>query len=213
MDPSGLYCLGARYYDPVAGHFLSADPLGQAGSLDLHGFCLGDPVNRFDPTGRFGNTKILTMNQNFLIANLGLQGVTGEFDGATATQIAESEVILNSKFPDDYKSFLREFGASLFTEDVVFEPIEPSPWAVDGNECFDVFYGITKDSGFDICQINSRLKGEIPNGTIAIGHDSGSNKIILCLVTNRVLFFDKDTGATFLVANSFGDFLEAFRRR
>ncbi len=58
MDPSGFYNLGARYYDPIAGHFLSPDPLGHAGSMDLYSFCSGDPINRFDPTGRFatGNT-------------------------------------------------------------------------------------------------------------------------------------------------------------
>jgi RHS repeat-associated protein len=56
IDPSGFYNLGARYYDPLAGHFLSADPLGHAGSMDLQSFCNGDPVNSFDPTGRFGKS-------------------------------------------------------------------------------------------------------------------------------------------------------------
>jgi A nuclease of the HNH/ENDO VII superfamily with conserved WHH len=28
--------------------------LGHAASMDLHSFCNGDPLNRFDPTGRFG---------------------------------------------------------------------------------------------------------------------------------------------------------------
>jgi RHS repeat-associated protein len=54
IDPSGFYNLGARYYDPLAGHFLSPDPLGHGASMDLYSFCGGDPVNRFDPTGRFG---------------------------------------------------------------------------------------------------------------------------------------------------------------
>jgi hypothetical protein len=36
------------------GHLLSAGPLGHAGSMDLHSFCNGDPINSFDPTGRFG---------------------------------------------------------------------------------------------------------------------------------------------------------------
>jgi hypothetical protein len=33
---------------------LCADPLGHVASMDLHSFSLGDPINRFDPTGRFG---------------------------------------------------------------------------------------------------------------------------------------------------------------
>jgi RHS repeat-associated protein len=53
-DPSGLYSLGVRYYEPLAGRFLSSDPLGHAAAWDLYSFCNGDPLNRFDPTGRFG---------------------------------------------------------------------------------------------------------------------------------------------------------------
>jgi RHS repeat-associated protein len=54
IDPTGLYCIGARYYDPEAGRFISADPMGFAGGSDLQSFCQGDPVNFFDPDGRLG---------------------------------------------------------------------------------------------------------------------------------------------------------------
>jgi RHS repeat-associated protein len=52
IDPTGFYDLGARYYEPTSGRFLSADPLGQAASPSLYDFVGGDPVNFFDPTGR-----------------------------------------------------------------------------------------------------------------------------------------------------------------
>jgi len=52
-DPTGNYYFGARSeYDPVAGRFTSADPLGHGASMDLYSFCGGDPVNTFDPDGR-----------------------------------------------------------------------------------------------------------------------------------------------------------------
>jgi RHS repeat-associated protein len=54
VDETGLVYLGARHYDPLAGHFTSADPLGHNGSQDLYTFAGGDPVNFFDPSGRFG---------------------------------------------------------------------------------------------------------------------------------------------------------------
>ncbi len=54
VDESGFVYLGARHYDPVAGRFASADPLGHAASMDLYSFAGGDPVNFFDPSGRFG---------------------------------------------------------------------------------------------------------------------------------------------------------------
>ncbi|MEW6306011.1 MAG: DUF6531 domain-containing protein [Verrucomicrobiota bacterium] len=53
---SGLYNLGARYYDPVAGRFLSPDPLGHDSDASLYSFANGDPVDYFDPDGRLAST-------------------------------------------------------------------------------------------------------------------------------------------------------------
>jgi hypothetical protein len=58
MDPTGFYYLGARYYEPTSGRFLSADPMGQAASPSLYDFAGGDPVNFFDPTGRIFGTGL-----------------------------------------------------------------------------------------------------------------------------------------------------------
>jgi RHS repeat-associated protein len=54
IDPTGFYYLGARYYDATSGRFLSPDPAGHNGSWDLYSFANNDPVNQFDPDGRFG---------------------------------------------------------------------------------------------------------------------------------------------------------------
>ena len=51
-DITGLYCLGNRYYDPIAGNWLGADPLGHKADPSLYAFCNGDPVNSFDSDGR-----------------------------------------------------------------------------------------------------------------------------------------------------------------
>jgi RHS repeat-associated protein len=53
-DETGLYWLGARYYDPVSARFMSPDPMGHAASMSLYDFCNGDPINRFDADGRYG---------------------------------------------------------------------------------------------------------------------------------------------------------------
>ncbi len=52
IDPTGFYWLGARYYEPTSGRFLSADPLGHGVSPSLYDYADGDPVNRIDPDGR-----------------------------------------------------------------------------------------------------------------------------------------------------------------
>ena len=48
---TGLYYMRARYYDPQLGKFLSEDPIGVAGGLNLYGYVGNDPANRTDPFG------------------------------------------------------------------------------------------------------------------------------------------------------------------
>lgn len=41
----------ARAYDPALGRFLSADPIGVGGGINLYAYAGGDPVNLVDPGG------------------------------------------------------------------------------------------------------------------------------------------------------------------
>ena len=50
-DETGLTYMQARYYDPVIGRFLSADPIGYADQLNLYAYVGSDPINQSDPTG------------------------------------------------------------------------------------------------------------------------------------------------------------------
>jgi len=52
VDETGFYYMGARYYDPEAGRFISPDPMGHGASMSLYDFANADPVNRIDPDGR-----------------------------------------------------------------------------------------------------------------------------------------------------------------
>jgi RHS repeat-associated protein len=51
LDPTGLYKMGHRYYDPSLGRFTQPDPSGQETNPYLYGG--GDPVNNTDPSGLF----------------------------------------------------------------------------------------------------------------------------------------------------------------
>lgn len=60
-----LYYFGYRYYDPNSCKWLSRDPLGEQGGVNLTAFCENDPINSVDPFGLAGYFFGGTGNHNF----------------------------------------------------------------------------------------------------------------------------------------------------
>ena len=54
--PNGAVLCGHRWYDPNNGRWLSRDPSGYKGGINLYGYCANDPVNRCDPRGLWSIT-------------------------------------------------------------------------------------------------------------------------------------------------------------
>ncbi len=50
-EESGLHYNHHRYYDPIAGRYISSDPLGLAAGPNTYAYVENDPVNHIDPTG------------------------------------------------------------------------------------------------------------------------------------------------------------------
>jgi len=52
---TGLYYIGARYYDPALGRWLSMDPqlgkLSAPQTLNRYVYCVNNPLRFTDPTG------------------------------------------------------------------------------------------------------------------------------------------------------------------
>ncbi|MBX7226399.1 MAG: hypothetical protein K1X55_10235 [Chitinophagales bacterium] len=49
LDSTGLYYMGARYYNPRLGRFISEDPVWHT---NLYSYADNDPINKIDPEGR-----------------------------------------------------------------------------------------------------------------------------------------------------------------
>jgi len=81
LDPSGLYKLGSRYYDPNLGRFTQPDPSGQESNTYL--YAVGDPINNSDPTGLFSFSDILDKGSDVFgvvtgcLAGIGAAAETG----------------------------------------------------------------------------------------------------------------------------------------
>ena len=54
-DQTGLYFYRARYYDPLRQRFVSEDPIGLAGGVNLYAYVNGNPISYTDPLGLMGN--------------------------------------------------------------------------------------------------------------------------------------------------------------
>jgi len=56
---TGIYFYRARYFDATTGRFVSGDPFGFNGGINLYRYVLNQPVNNTDPLGLTCTTRIM----------------------------------------------------------------------------------------------------------------------------------------------------------
>ncbi|NJQ02519.1 hypothetical protein HCK00_18725 [Streptomyces sp. PLAI1-29] len=88
LDPTGLYKMGHRYYDPHLGRFTQPDPSGQETNPYL--YASGDCVNRTDPTGLFSFSDVFDTGSDIFgvvtgcLGGIGAAAETGAITYASA---------------------------------------------------------------------------------------------------------------------------------
>jgi RHS repeat-associated protein len=144
-DPTGFYWMGARYYEPTGGRFLSADPMGHGASMSLYDYASNDPVNYFDPDGRFAtnvvngrngvtNSSTAPTTLNYVASQVGAIGGS-LFDYSVNTVVAVSD-------PMTYVNGAVNFGRNINT---VYESdglVTASSYALTSWNVGAVFSGI-----------------------------------------------------------------------
>lgn len=56
--------MGTRYYEPASGRFISPNPYGHEGSIDLYSYAMGNPVTYCDADGRFASAVYEQAKEN-----------------------------------------------------------------------------------------------------------------------------------------------------
>ena len=72
---TGLHYNYHRYYDPATGRYLTPDPIGLNGGINLYAYVQNNPVNFIDPKGLKGGVFIPI--RNILKKHLGAGDVLG----------------------------------------------------------------------------------------------------------------------------------------
>jgi len=55
---SGLYLTHYRAYSPIHGRWLSRDPIGELGGVNLYAYVNGNPISNVDPLGLMGSNGV-----------------------------------------------------------------------------------------------------------------------------------------------------------
>ncbi len=117
---SGLHYNLNRYFDPATSRYLTPDPIGQLGGLNLYAFANGDPINFVDP--------------------LGLQAIPADYDGTDRFGVFLRGAIqaLPEALRDSVGAALQELldPAALATAATIFaawglSQLTPFGWAAD----------------------------------------------------------------------------------
>lgn len=160
--------------------------------------------------------------------------ITSHGQGASEAQVAEIESKISSELPHDYREFLlRQNGGRPSSNTVVEYVAFRATWVVNarlqkiaGEGLLAYLYSADKSSRvswheayWGLVEVEQR----IPLDTIPIGHDPGSNEILLGIrgiSRGKVFFWLKDYASTNddaeptyenvgFIANSFTEFLES----
>jgi RHS repeat-associated protein len=126
-DGSGLLYMRARYYDPDLGRFITKDPIGFAGGVNLYAYVGGNPVGLIDPLGLCRGNKSFSE----LVKPIDLSQVRPRFYYIDATKPLWQKVNEYTEYPPRWAT-----GIYLFSEN----PLSPISLPLVPHEALQVYH-------------------------------------------------------------------------
>ncbi len=186
---SELYDFGLRMYSPAEGKWLSRDPAGEDGGLNLYSFVDNDPINRFDQRGAKGE-PIESGDAPLLDSEISSQGLGTEVPGWDPSDSSFNPVnqnlaaklsLLAYSDPREIQSRAGSFGFSRvrpvgFTEvgpnvDTVFDAQGFTAYDPESNTALVAFRGTAsgKDVAVDLAGLLVNGSGLLGEGKVHAG--------------------------------------------
>jgi RHS repeat-associated protein len=118
---TGLMFYRARWYDPHQGRFISEDPIGLAGGINVFAYVENKPLRFTDPSGLcYQNPK--PCDRSIEAVKEAANGVTNKINGASVGVYNGSPII---KFPDDYPQTIDKLNnAGYYSGIFAFNPFD-----------------------------------------------------------------------------------------
>ncbi|MFA1794448.1 MULTISPECIES: SMI1/KNR4 family protein [Bacillus] len=150
--------------------------------------------------------------------NFDLNHYTSRNEQESKRKIKAFENELNINLDEVYKEFVIRYGGSTIQADnVLFPSLEENPLASNNHLRLGLFYGFgVDDTDFDVKSMTVTYEEQMPDWIIPIADGDGGDQICLGVKgeeTGKVYFWDHEltngVKDTFLVANSFSDFIQS----
>jgi len=176
---TGLLYYGFRYYDPESGRWLSRDPIGETGGVNLYGFVGNDGINAYDYLGYIKIGFLHLEDDRSLLENI------GDYFGATASGFGQGAFNAANGFRNAAQGIGQ--GAALIldptTRELAYLDIKTLAGALRDDPCLAKILarqiaGDAAQTLSDSDQLSKAIANLSAGGAISILTGSGSTRLL-----------------------------------